>query len=157
MYELRPGDRPLIEAALRLGDWILARPDVTDRQRAAVGVLQAALRGLPAAPPNLIAEYGFHVRYDPENGGGLYRAWRVSLSPAGLEIYSVYSPDQKIEREEKLSHELNFWLRPNRVSRHDGFYVAEWIEEVNDPDRFRAGAADFTIVAETEVPDGAVN
>jgi hypothetical protein len=150
-YLLRPQDETLIRAALALGDWILAQPKVTRQNRRAVAALQDALRALPAAPPPMIAEYGFHARWDPPDGkGGLYRAWRVSLSPAGLEIFSVYSPDEKIEYEDKLSHELNFWLRPAQLSRHDGYYVAEWMEEASNPERFRADGALFGYMAELE-------
>lgn len=150
MYAIRPEDERLIEAAIGLGDWIVAQPGITVAQRAAVEALQDALRGLPSVPPPMVAEYGFHVRTEPAPGKGLYRAWRVSLSPSGLEIYSVYSPDEPIEFEEKVSHELNFWLRPSRPCGHDGYYFKEWIEEVSDPIRFREPDALFGIVAELE-------
>jgi hypothetical protein len=150
-YLLRPQDEALIRAALDLGDWILAQRETTRAQRRAVTALQEALRELPAAPRPIVAEYGFEVRWDPPDGkGGLYRAWRVSLSPAGLEIFSVYSPDEKIEYEDKLSHELNFWLRPARESRHDGYNCDLWMEEVRDPARFRGNGALFGVVAELE-------
>jgi hypothetical protein len=150
MYKLRQQDQELIHAAITLGDWILAQRETTRSQRKAVTALQDALRKLPDAPPGIIAEYGFHARWESADGKGLYRAWRVSLSPAGLEIFSVYSPDEKIEYEEKLSHELNYWLRPERTNKHDGFYVAEWIEEVRDPARFREPGALFGLMAELE-------
>lgn len=149
-YTLREMDRPLIDAALKLGDWILDQPDTGRGQKKAVTALQDALRCLPGRPPWIIAEYGFHVRYESQDGKGLYRAWRVALSPAGLEIYSVYSPDVKIDIEEKLTHELNFWLRPSRDSRHDGYYFDEWISEVADPDQFRTDGGLFGVMAEVE-------
>ncbi len=153
-YALRPADEPLIQAALRLGDWILAQSGVSRAQRKAVTKLQTALRALPRAPGGMIAEYGFHVRYESPDGKGLYRAWRVAISPAGLELYSVYSPDQKIELEEKLSHELNFWLRPERPSNQDGYYYEQWIQEVSNPDNFRDPAALFGFTAELEADTG---
>jgi len=149
-YVLREQDRVLIRAALGLGDWILNQPDVTRAQRRAVEAVQDAMRALPAAPPPMIAEYGFHARREIPEGNGLYRAWRVSLSPAGLEIFSVWSPDEKIEYEEKLAHELNYWLRPDRPSKHDGYYMAEWIAEVADPERFREPGVLFGYMAELE-------
>jgi len=150
-YRLRPQDEALIRAALDLGDWILAQPETTKAQRRAVTALQEALRQLPAAPPPIVAEYGFEVRWEPPDAtSGLYRAWRVSLSPAGLEIFSVYSPDEKIEYEDKLAHELNFWLRPARLSRHDGYNTDLWIDEVRDPARFRGNGALFGVVAALE-------
>jgi len=147
-YVLRPQDRVLIDAAIRLGDWIAGQREATRSQRKAVAALQEALRQLPARPPDMVAEYGFHARWESEDGKGLYRAWRVSFSPAGLEIFSVYSPDEKIEYEDKLSHELNYWLRPGRENKHDGFYVAEWTQEVQTPEHFREPGVLFGVIAE---------
>lgn len=149
-YVLRPLDQSLIRAALGLGDWIQAQSELSKSQRRAVAALQDALRALPQTPPPIVAEYGFHVRWESPDGNGLYRAWRVSLSPAGLEIFSVYSPDEKIEYEDKLAHELNYWLRPARECKHDGFYFQEWIEEVSRPERFRENGGLFGFVAELE-------
>lgn len=146
-YILRPDDRPLIDAALRLGDWILGER-LSRKQRKAVEKLQDAIRDLERGPQRLTAEYGIEARYGIEEGRGIYRAWRVGLSPAGLEIFSVYSPDKKIEFEEKIANELNFWLRPGAgASAHDGFYVREWIDEVQDPARIRAEATLFSVIA----------
>ena len=139
-------EQELVAAAIRLGDWLLAQRDVTRKQRRIITELQTALRQLPTVPA-LAAEYGFQLR--TLNGTGLlYRAWRVSLSRAGLEIYSVYSPDQAIELRDKMSHELNYWVRPGESSGHDGHYRAEWIEEVRDPAGFRVGALEFGVYAE---------
>jgi hypothetical protein len=146
-YILRPDDRPLIEAALRLGDWILGEK-ISRKQRKAVEALQDAIRSLERAPERITAEYGIEARYGIEEGAGVYRAWRVGLSPAGLEIFSVYTPDKKIEFEEKIANELNFWLRPGAgPSSHDGFYVRQWIDEVRDPGRIRTEATLFSVVA----------
>jgi hypothetical protein len=146
-YILRAEDRPLIEAALRLGDWILGER-ISRKQRKTVEKLQDALRVLERSPARITAEYGIEARYGIEDGNGIYRAWRVGLSPAGLEIFSVYTPDRKIEFEEKIANELNFWLRPGAgESAHDGFYVKQWIDEVRDPARIRAEATLFSVVA----------
>lgn len=153
LYTLRPEDEPLLSAALGLGDWILAQNDVSRKQKKAVGALQDALRSVPGTPPPLIAEYGFHARWAQPDGTGLYRAWRVALSPSGIEIYSVYSPDEKIEFEDKVAHELNFWQRPSHPASHDGFYYEEWIGEVADPDRFRENATLFGFMAEFEMSE----
>jgi hypothetical protein len=148
LYTVRKDDEPLLRAALGLGDWLLAQNGVSRQQRKAIVALQEALRALPGTPSLTIAEYGFHARWESADGRGLYRAWRVALSPSGLEIYSVYSPDEKIEFEEKVAHELNFWQRPAHPATHDGFYYGEWIDEVGDPDRFRKDAAVFGMMAE---------
>lgn len=151
LYTVRPEDAPLLHAAVGLGDWILAQRGVSRRQKRAVAALQDALRSLPGTPPPLIAEYGFHARWESPDGKGLYRAWRVALSPSGIEIYSVFSPDEKIEFEDKVARELNFWQRPAKPATHDGFFYEEWIDEVSNPDQFRRTAALFECMAELEM------
>jgi hypothetical protein len=151
LYTVRPEDEPLLRAAIGLGDWIVAQRGVSRKQKRAVAALQDALRSLPGTPPPMIAEYGFHARWEPPAGDGLYRAWRVALSPSGIEIYSVFSPDEKIEFEDKVARELNFWQRPARPATHDGFFYEQWIEEVSDPNRFRQDAALFECMAEFEM------
>jgi hypothetical protein len=146
-YDIRPQDRPLVLAALELGDWILGQEGITEPQRDAVQALQSALFRLPDASPEIAGEYGFNVRYG-DDAGSLYRAWGVSLSRAGLEIYSVYSPDPRIDLWEEMTHELDFWLRPGADNQHDGFYFGEWIDEVREPLRHQIAGADFQIQAE---------
>jgi hypothetical protein len=145
-FQIAAAEKPLISAAIQLGDWITAQRDTSRKQRKIVGQVQQALRQLPAVAKGVTAEYGFHLR--TMNGDGLlYRAWRVSLSDAGLEIYSVYSPEQKIELTEKMSHELNYWIRPGETSGHNGHYLEQWIDEVSSPDSLRNGAFEFAVYA----------
>lgn len=145
-YLLSEQETPLVTAALTLGDWLVAQRETTRQQRKIIQQLQQALRGLPAVPKGVAAEYGFHFR--ALNGQRmLYRAWKVSLSAAGLEIYSVYTPDQPIELREKMSNELNFWIKPGEASGHDAHYLAEWIDEIRDPAALRNGAFEFEIYA----------
>lgn len=139
-------EQPLIAAAIELGDWIAAQREVTRKQRRIISEVQQALRQLPKLSKGITGEYGFQLRN--LNGDGLlYRAWRVALSPAGLEIYSVYSPDRKIELTEKMANELNYWIRPGETSGHNGHYLAEWIDEVSDPAQFRPESIEFGIYA----------
>ena len=148
-YDIRPQDEALVEAAIGLGDWILAQESTTRAQRRAVVSLQKALRGLPWAEGTAeTIEYGFHVRTDPPDGRGLYRAWRVMMGPSGLEIFSVYSPDAPIDIESKGERELNLWIRPDRTNAHDGYYYEEWMAEVARPEQFRLPDTLFGIHAE---------
>ena len=145
-YQLSQSEQSLVGAALGLADWLVAQRETTRGQRKIIQQLQEALRLLPSVPDGLSAEFGFHFR--ALNGEGwLYRAWRISFSPAGLEIYSVYTPDQPIDVREKMSNELNFWIRPGETSGHDGHYLAQWIAEVKTPDSLRAGALEFEVHA----------
>jgi hypothetical protein len=144
-FRIAPEEQGLITAALALGDWLVQQREAGRKERRIIGEVQQALRALPAVP-KVRAEYGFQLR--SLNGKGLlYRAWRVSLSAAGLEIYSVYSPDQKIELIEKMSHELNFWIKPGETSGHDGHYRDQWIAEVSNPSQLRPGAIEFGVYA----------
>ena len=144
-FRIAPEEKGLITAALALGDWLAQQREASRKERRIIAEMQQALRALPAVP-KVRAEYGFHLR--TLNGNGLlYRAWRVSLSNAGLEIYSVYSPDQKIELVEKMAHELNFWIRPGEDSGHNGHYRTEWIAEVSNPALLRPGALEFGLYA----------
>jgi hypothetical protein len=145
-FQLLPAEQALLASAVALGDWLLAQPETTRQQKKIIELLQKALRVIPELPTGIAAEYGFHFRTLNEDSL-LYRAWRVALSAAGLEIYSVYTPDQPIEIREKMSHELNFWIKPGETSGHDGHYLAQWIEEVRDPASVRTGALEFAIYA----------
>jgi hypothetical protein len=148
-YDIRPRDEALIRSAIALGDWILAQPATNRKQKKATEALLKQLRGLPAGNTDgRTIEYGFHIRQDPLAGGGIYRAWRVSLGPSGLELFSVYSPDAPIDIEEKGLHELNLWIRPDRPNDHDGYYYDEWIAEVSNPGQFQARDTLFGIHAE---------
>ena len=145
-YLLSQQERPLINAALALGDWLVGLRETSRGQRKIIQKMQEALRTLPEVPRGIAAEYGFHCRV--LNGNGLlYRAWKVSLSPAGLEIYSVYTPDQPIEIKDKMTHELNFWIKPGETSGHDGHYRQQWIEEVSNPAALISGAFEFAVYA----------
>lgn len=59
-FALRDEDRPLIEAAIQLGDWLLTQ-EVTPEQVRAIRWLQDALRRLPRPTLGMDAEYGFRV------------------------------------------------------------------------------------------------
>ncbi len=140
-------EQRLVAAAVALGDWLVAHRETSRKQRKIIEKIQQALRGLPAVSTDVAAEYGFHFR-SLEGSQILYRAWRVSLSAAGLEIYSVYTPDKPIDIRDKMSHELNFWIKPGETSGHDGHFLDEWIEEAKDPALLRNGALEFGVYAE---------
>ncbi len=145
IFQIAPEEQPLVGAAIALGEWVTQQREAGRKDRKIVGEMLQALRALPAVS-KVRGEFGF--QYRTLNGNGLlYRAWRVSLSDAGLEIYSVYSPDEKIELKDKMSHELNFWIRPGEGSGHDGHYRAQWIEEVKNPAQFRPGSIEFGVFA----------
>jgi hypothetical protein len=140
-------EQRLVAAAVALGEWLMTYRETSRKQRKIIDKMLQALRALPTVPKGIAAEYGFHFR-TLDGPNLLYRAWRVSLSAAGLEIYSVYTPDKPIDIKDKMSHELNFWIRPNETSGHDGHYLAQWIEEAKDPAQMKNGALEFAVYAE---------
>lgn len=60
-FQIKPEDEPLIQAAIGMGDWLLAHPDTTEEQKQAIVLLQDGLRHLPAIMPGLDAAYGFEI------------------------------------------------------------------------------------------------
>jgi hypothetical protein len=145
-FQISETERPLITAAVQLGEWLLAQREINRKQKKIVTQMLDALRRMPEVTDSVAAEFGFQLRTMNE-GTLLYRAWRVSLSQAGLEIYSVYSPDKKIELADKMMHELNYWVKPGEGSGHDGRYIEEWIAEVREPERLKPGALEFALYA----------
>ena len=107
-FRLEDWEWPLLEAAIRLGDWILREPDLTEAEREAVLNVQAALRKLPEAS-DLDAEYVVRAVDEAleawEGTGPAPKAeewaWGVSFSAGKsgdppsqsvLEIWSVWNP-----------------------------------------------------------------
>jgi len=157
-YDLRAEDWPLIEAAIRLGDWLVSQPEVTEEQQKAIRCLQSALRRLPEASPGVDVEYGFsavigegyYVEMKEDEWEGLYRSWGVSMFPPGLlEIFSIYTPHPEVDYFEQMAHELEFALKAGEPNERVGdFYYQEWIAEVSDPGQFRKEGVHFEIEAE---------
>ena len=54
-----PEDEKVIEAAIKLGDWIVCQPETTGEEKATVREVQAALRKLPEVTFGLSADYEF--------------------------------------------------------------------------------------------------
>lgn len=151
-FNLRPEDRRLIDAAIILGDWLVAHPAITSEQLRAVRALQAALRRMPEDSPDILdAEYGFTIA-PPDLARGVAQSWTVSLcrhapgDPGVLELFNTYSTLPEGNPLEDAVHESCFYL--DAGSRNP--YTADWrelIEEFTDPPEVQAGAT-FEIEAE---------
>jgi hypothetical protein len=145
-YDLRPEDYLLVEAAIKLGDWLASYEETTPEQIDAIRYLQNALRRLPESSPDVNAQYGFRaikgrgffVEMPDDAWQGVSRAWAVTMYPPGvIEIFSNYSPYPEVHIFKKLAHELGFELRAGEPNPHIGaFYFNEWIDEVSDPAAF---------------------
>ena len=60
-FPLRKEDGPLIEAAIRFADWLLAQPETTAEQGDAIRWLRDALRRLPEPTFGYSFDCGFRV------------------------------------------------------------------------------------------------
>ncbi|WP_257292634.1 hypothetical protein [Endozoicomonas sp. ONNA1] len=60
-FQILPEEQPLIEAAIKLGDWLWQQESVTKRQKQFIKELQCALSNLPDSTPDVSGGYGFSV------------------------------------------------------------------------------------------------
>lgn len=136
-YALRPEDRPLLDAALQLGDVLAACGQLDEEQLTAVQTLQQALRQLPAPPAPLDNGAEFEAEYSltlvrgesviaAKEGRqpwalaqGRIDTWGVSLNPYGLAVYSLHTPVPAPDTLDdpagiaNAPHELDFFLCPD--------------------------------------------
>ena len=150
-FDLRPEDTPLLEAAIRFGDWLAAREDVTDEQRHAITSLQHVLRCLPEIAEGVRGSYLFEAvdreLYEFEGTGtppaGVWGSWFVDYGDfrnqsngAGisLEIGSVYSPypDRLQDVLAGSEHEMEFYLVAGRDNRYSPRHYEAWIAEISN-------------------------
>lgn len=152
-FQIKPEDEPLIQAAIGMGDWLLAHPDTTEDQKQAIVLLQEGLRRLPAVTPGLDAAYGFEIWTGEHEPVGLDRAWEVTLYPPGiLEIFSIYTPHPyPADIQDMTQFELMFRLEAGQPNFADVFYADEWITEVNAPEAFLQDGAGFEIDASGKI------
>lgn len=152
-FQIKPEDEPLIQAAIGMGDWLLAHPDTTKKQKQAIVLLQDGLRRLPTVTPGLDAAYWFEVVTGEHEPVGLFRSWEVSLSPPGiLEIFSIYTPyPYPDDVQDKMQFELRFRLDAGQPNHGDVFYAGEWIAEVSSPEQFLQEGVSFEIEAEGKI------
>ena len=91
--------KPLVTAALALGDWLCTLPEAKDTDIALIKRIQRSLAKLPKLNDGTLAMYGFSIERGNDEAG-LVRGWDVSLEylasdadqQGGLEIFSSYIP-----------------------------------------------------------------
>ena len=108
-----PEDEKVIEAAIKLGDWIVCQPETTNKEKAIIQEVQAALRKLPEVTLDLSADYEFlATSIELENWDGKEpipkgeeRSWSVSYGQvqdtngeicAIVEIFNMFHPYPRI-------------------------------------------------------------
>jgi hypothetical protein len=108
--QIDPAHRPIIDAAIKMGDWLLTQPQVDDAARQVIEKIQLTLNQLPEVNDNSLVMYGVSVEKTFPDGQGLIRGWDVSLEyfsddpemQGGLECFSSYIPVPDSEDPEML-------------------------------------------------------
>lgn len=143
--QLTDAQKPLVTAAIRLGDWLLSLDNLPEQAILAIKQTQTALQLLPQITADTMAMYGVSIEQGDDQQG-LIRGWDISLEcieadpnqQAGLEIFSSYLPIPKPVDEqslaEKKQHEVYFhWPLAAVCSTVEPTQSQRWIEEVTNP------------------------
>lgn len=138
--------KPLIKAAIGIGDWLSARPELSDDDVALVKQIQQALTKLPKLNDGTLAMYGFSIERGSEEQG-LVRGWDVSLEyfandaeqQGGLEIFSSYIPlpettDKAILAQKKQAEVYFHWAVGETCAFISPEQQIQWITEVSNPE-----------------------
>lgn len=150
--------KPLIDALIRMGDWLAGQELATPDQVKAIRTLQGALARLPEPTPGIDAEYGFSAVIGegfftllPEDAWqGLARSWHVFMyPPCILEICSVYSPHPRVDAPEQWEHEffMYFSLGEDNTIIDDRWNLQRFIQEISQPELLIGNGAVFEIEA----------
>ncbi len=101
-WHIRDEDKPLINAAIQLGEYIKNHNQTTPLQKHTVSQVQNCLKDLPNYTPGISASYELRVVNDagfPEMG--IRRSWSVEIYNDTIEIMSDYEsfpePEDRFE------------------------------------------------------------
>lgn len=125
-YDIRPDDSVLIDAAIRLGEWLYSYQQTTQQQREAISLMLAFLRNLPAPPlAGLHGEFGFQFESEDETiDEGHYGSWKVCVCRSMFEMFGCGRDDLP---------ELSWLLCPGHSNRNDMSHAAAWATQVANP------------------------
>jgi hypothetical protein len=140
--------KPLIQAAVKLGDWLLSLPNVSDSDAKVIKSVQQALVKLPKVKDGSLAMFGVSIEHGDETSG-LVRGWDVSLEyfandaerQGGLEVFSSYIPIPETDEETVLAlkeqSEVYFHFPVGDIAGFiDPKHQKQWIEETINPRQF---------------------
>lgn len=133
-FDYHLAHRPLVDAAIRFGDWLLTL-NPTTVERAVIRAMQGALGRLPSETPNLDAAYAFEIREGAVGDGPrLFRSWNVAYYPLGtIEIFSIYTPfPRPTDIFEEVDREMSLYWEANTPQSPTPEYWARWIREVEE-------------------------
>lgn len=146
--QLDKAHKPLIKAAVKLGDWLLALDKLTEQDKQAVMSMQQALIKLPKINDGTLAMYGFSI--ERGNGAdGLVRGWDISLEyfaddaeqQGGLELFSSYIPmpestDPEVLAQKQQNEAYFHWAIGEVCNFIAPAQAERWIKEVSEPKQF---------------------
>lgn len=140
--------KPLVKAAIKMGDWLGSLSDVSDSNRDLIKRIQQALNKLPKVNDGTLAMYGYSIERGSMDDG-LVRGWDISLEyftndvdqQGGLELFSSYIPlpetnDPKVLADKKNAEVYFHWALGETCSFIDAKQQQQWITEVMDPHAF---------------------
>jgi hypothetical protein len=141
--------KPLLKAAICLGDWLLSLDTLSEDDKQAVRAVQKALDKLPKLNDGTLAMYGFSLEEGDEING-LVRGWDVSLEyfandaerQGGLELFSSYIPIPETTAPDVLAlkkqNEVYFnWPVGDICNLVKPEQATQWIAAVADPNALR--------------------
>ena len=145
-------DKTVINAAIKLGDWLLSLPEVEGSAADSIKAIQQALKKLPKINDGTLSMYGVSIERGDENQG-LVRGWDMSLEyfandndrQGGLELFSSYisipeSTDELILAEKDENEMYFHWPVGDAGPLISQQQQKQWIDDVSQPLQFfRAG------------------
>jgi hypothetical protein len=140
--------KPLVKAAVSLGDWLCSLPEVKQSDIELIKTIQTSLSRLPKISDGTLAMFGFSIERGNEQAG-LVRGWDVSIEyfandpqqQGGLEIFSSYIPlpettDKSVLANKKQAEVYFHWPVGDTCSLITADQKQQWIEEVTKPEQF---------------------
>ena len=141
-------DKTVINAAIKLGDWLLSLPEVAGSDADSIKAIQQELKKLPKINDGTLSMYGVSIERGDENQG-LVRGWDVSVEyfandderQGGLELFSSYisipeSTDESILAD-KAKNEVYFhWPVGDVGPLISSQQHKQWTDDVSQPLQF---------------------
>ena len=141
-------DKTVINAAIKLGDWLLSLPEVAGSDADSIKAIQQTLKKLPKINDGTLSMYGVSIERGDENQG-LVRGWDVSVEyfandherQGGLELFSSYisipESTDNIFVVEKEKNEVYFhWPIGDAGPMISPQQQKQWIDDVSQPLQF---------------------
>ncbi len=138
-YDIRPEDKPLIDAAINLGEWLSNQAITSDEEKSAIQKMLTFLNNLPSPPPEgLNAEFGFFFESINPNAVSHGGTWSVSVCRGMFEMYSV-----PVDEDDEFS-----WLLCPGIENQNSLYNSDtWIRQISNPNALAVDKHKLTLEA----------